>query len=340
MKIFYAVQATGNGHISRAMSLLPHLQQYGEVDIFLSGSNAQLNLDAPVRYRSKGISLFYTCDGRLDYWQITRKISPLSIRKEIRELPVEKYDLVLNDFDYITSAACARKGIPSIHFGHQASFLSPDCPRPEKKSRAGEWILTHFVKATAAAGFHFDKYDTHIFRPVVKKAILEAEPADKGHITVYLPSFCEPELRLLFEQFPEHRFEIFSRDTKAEHRSKHIFFRPVSNDAFTRSLIDCSAIICGAGFETPAEALHLGKRMLAIPINGQYEQQCNAAALKLAGVTCLDKIDADFPAIFRSWIADHAPATRIDCTGSIQESLDFVFSLAPAASALTTEPVY
>jgi len=43
MKIFYAVQATGNGHISRAMQLLPYLRRYGNVDIFLSGSNSQLN---------------------------------------------------------------------------------------------------------------------------------------------------------------------------------------------------------------------------------------------------------------------------------------------------------
>ena len=42
MRIFYAVQATGNGHIARALEILPYLKQYGEVDIFLSGTNAQL----------------------------------------------------------------------------------------------------------------------------------------------------------------------------------------------------------------------------------------------------------------------------------------------------------
>ena len=61
MKIFYAIQATGNGHISRAMELLPYLQHYGEVDLFLSGSNSTLDLSAPIKFRSKGLSLFYTC---------------------------------------------------------------------------------------------------------------------------------------------------------------------------------------------------------------------------------------------------------------------------------------
>ena len=129
MKIFYAVQATGNGHISRAMELLPHLQRYGAVDIFLSGNNSNLALDAPVKYRSKGLSLYYNCNGGLDFWQLFKELQPLRLKQEIRDLPVEKYDLIINDFDYITAAACAKKKIPSVNFGHQASFLSKNTPR-------------------------------------------------------------------------------------------------------------------------------------------------------------------------------------------------------------------
>ena len=87
MKILYAVQATGNGHISRAMELLPYLERYGSVDIFLSGANSSLEMDAPVKFRSKGISLFYTCTGRLSYSKMIRNISPWKIIKEINDLP-------------------------------------------------------------------------------------------------------------------------------------------------------------------------------------------------------------------------------------------------------------
>ncbi|HEX5654707.1 MAG TPA: glycosyl transferase, partial [Chitinophagaceae bacterium] len=152
MKIFYAVQATGNGHISRAMELLPQLQQYGEVDIFLSGNNSHLPFDTPIKYRSKGISLYYNCHGGLDYWQLLKELQPLRIREEIRQLPVENYDLVLNDFDYITSAACIKKQVSSIHFGHQASFQSALSPRPSSRSRIGEWLLKQYVKATHHVG--------------------------------------------------------------------------------------------------------------------------------------------------------------------------------------------
>src|SRR5579862_4215200 len=112
MKILYSVQATGNGHISRAMEILPHLKQYGSVDLFLSGANSTLMLDAPVRYRSKGVCFFYTGSGSLHYLNTIKRFAPLRVLREARDLPVEKYDLVINDFECITSLACAMKKIP------------------------------------------------------------------------------------------------------------------------------------------------------------------------------------------------------------------------------------
>ena len=70
MNILYAVQGTGNGHISRAIQLYPFLKTYGNIDFFISGSNADLKTDLPVIGRSKGISLFYKSTGGLDYLKI------------------------------------------------------------------------------------------------------------------------------------------------------------------------------------------------------------------------------------------------------------------------------
>lgn len=327
MKIFYAVQATGNGHISRAMELLPYLQQYGSVDIFLSGDNSHLALNAPVKYRSKGISLFYNCNGGLDYWHMIKGLHPLRIREEIRDLPVEKYDLVLNDFDYITSAACARKKIPSIHFGHQASFLSPLTPRPAKKQLTGEWLLKHYIKATHHIGLHFKSYDDFIFPAIVKKEILEAEPIDKNHITVYLPSYCEPQLQEAFFALPCFQFHVFSKETKSIKAVNNIIFLPVDKLLFNQSLISCTGIITGGGFETPAEALHLGKKIMTIPIRGQYEQQCNAAAMASMGVYHLTKIDETFTTAFYKWMEAPSPSA-VNYANVIPRCLEQIFLLA------------
>ncbi|MCW3117607.1 MAG: glycosyl transferase [Chitinophagaceae bacterium] len=326
MKIFYAVQATGNGHISRAMELLPHLEQYGTVDILLSGANSHLALDAPIKYRSNGLSLFYNCHGGLDYWKIVKEMHLLKLRKEIQDLPVEKYDLVINDFDYITAAACTKKKIPSINYGHQASFQSVNTPRPEKKSAGGEWILKNFARATHYVGLHFDRYDDYIFTPVVKKEILEASPTDKKYITVYLPSYCEPQLKDIFNGIPDYQFQVFIKEISQPKKEGNIIFLPIDKKMFTESLIHCTGIITGGGFETPAEAIHLGKKIMSIPIKGQYEQVCNGAALKKLGITCKQTISGNFKNEFYEWL-NSAVKIQVDYSNSIEESLNYLFQL-------------
>lgn len=340
MRILYSVQATGNGHISRAMELLPHLRQYGEVDIFLSGSNSNLPLDAPVRYRSKGLSLFYNCAGGLDYIEMLKRFAPLRLRKEIRDLPVEKYDLVINDFEFITAAACARKKIRSINFGHQASFQSARTPRPERTSKAGEMVLRKYARASAYVGLHFQRYDDFIFTPVIKQDILNAEPRNDGYITVYLPAWCQRELTALLAPFSDIRFQAFCSGISQIQQQGHITLMPVNKTLFNESLINCGGIITGAGFETPAEALHLRKKIMAIPIRSQYEQQCNAAALAQMGISTLDRIDDDFPNHFERWM-NSTQNLEVDYRHSIPESLDYLFALhhdQPSSMPAASEP--
>jgi len=326
MKIFYAIQATGNGHISRAMELLPHLQQYGTVDILLSGANSNLALEAPVKYRSNGLSLFYNCNGGLDYWKIVKEMHVLRLRKEIQELPVDRYDLIINDFDYLTAAACAKKNIPSIDYGHQASFQSPDTPRPEKRSTAGEWVLKNYAKATHYVGLHFGRYDHFIFNPVIKKEILEVAPLDKKHVTIYLPSYCEPQLKDVFSKLTDSQFQIFTKEIRQPRKEGNMTFFPVDRKMFNESLNNCTGIITGGGFETPAEAIHLGKKIMSIPIKGQYEQVCNSAALKKMGIVCKQTIAGDFKTDFYQWL-DKAPIIRRDYSKSVEQSLTYLFEL-------------
>jgi uncharacterized protein (TIGR00661 family) len=325
MNILYSVQATGNGHISRAMELLPHFREYGNVDVFLSGDNSALSLDEPVKYRSKGLSLYYNCTGGLDYWRLMKGFRLSQLRREVRDLPVEKYDLVLNDFEYITAAACAKKNVASINFGHQASFQSVKTPRPQKKSTIGEYVLKNYATASRYVGLHFKAYDDFILTPIIKKGMREATPADKGHITVYLPSYCEQQLETIFSLLKDFRFEIFCTGVDQKKQKGNIVFLPVHKKSFDESFINCHAIITGGGFETPAEALHLGKKMICIPIRGQYEQRCNIAALQEMGVTCLSSIGPDFSTIFYEWINSAKPV-KVDCADSIPQCLDRLFS--------------
>ena len=302
MKILYAIQATGNGHISRAMEILPYLEKYGQVDLFLSGQNHTMDMGTEVKYRSKGLSFFYTGNGGLDYMKTISRFSPLRLAREVAELPVEQYDFVINDFESITAMACAYKGVPSIAFGHQASFLSDKTPRPNQKSVIGEWVLKNYAIASRYLGLHFTSYDDFILPPVISSAIYHAEPVNDGHITVYLPSYSDHHIVSVLPKSAPHRFHVFSRETKYIKKRGNIIFYPVDKLSFQNDLIRCRAVITNAGFETPAEAIYLGKKLLVIPIKGQYEQACNAAALRNMGVSCLDRIGPEFYRYYFEWL--------------------------------------
>jgi uncharacterized protein (TIGR00661 family) len=307
MRILYAIQATGNGHISRAMEIMPHLQQYGEVDVFLSGSNSHLQANLPVAYRSKGLSLFYGNTGGLDYWRMFRELSIRRVWKEAKDLPVEKYDIVLNDFESITALACKFKNVPSIGFGHQASFQSKLTPRANKKDFAGELVLTKYAKATEYIGLHFKSYADFIYSPIIKEEIIQAQPVDEGHITVYLSHYSDEVVLKALQRKKDIRFEVFSKKVSAPTTFGNVTLLPISNAGFTSSLIRSHGVITGAGFETPAEALYLGKKVLVLPIKGQYEQLCNAAAMKDFNVMVVDKIDEKFDKVMTDWL--QAPAS-------------------------------
>lgn len=311
MKIFYAVQATGNGHVSRAIELLPYLREYGQVDVFLSGNNANLQADLAPKYTSKGLSLHYGANGGLDYAKMIKQLALKRLYDEAKALPLKAYDVVINDFEPITALAAKLQKMPSIGFGHQASFQSAFVPRPSRKRLIGEMVLKHYAPATNYVGLHFEQYDDFIYGPVIKDAIEQAVPEDHGHITVYLPHYHDQLLKQILLQLPQYRFEIFSRNMQVVVADRNLLFRPITNQAFTQSLIHCHGIITGAGFETPAEALYLGKKLMVIPIKGQYEQYCNAAALEALQVPVCTQIDDSFPAYCKEWLEQKAISMQI-----------------------------
>ncbi len=326
MKIFYAVQATGNGHIARASWLLPYLEKHGTVDLFLSGSNSTLDTGMQAKFKSKGVSLYYTSYGGLDYAKIFKSFNPLKLIKEAKALPVQDYDIVINDFEPITALACSLKKVASIGFGHQASFQSKKSPRPAHKSIAGEWVLTQYAKATQYAGLHFKSYDRFISNPVLSTAILKAEPKDDNHITIYLSHYHDDVVMKHLELLPDIHFHLFSKTEKSKRRHKNILLQPVGASSFQQSLINCHGVITGAGFETPAEALFLKKKLLCMPIKGQYEQWCNAAALKAFEVPVLPAIENNFSKEIANWINAPLPHELV-LTKSVEEIVNDVIKM-------------
>ena len=118
---------------------------------------------------------------------------------------------------------------------------------------------------------------------------------------MYLPAYSDKRIIDVLSELDDIKWQVFSKHSKKTYREKNVFIRPIENDLFIESLISCTGILCGAGFETPAEALYLKKKLLVIPMKGQYEQQCNAAALEILGVPVLKSLKNKHLEKIKSW---------------------------------------
>lgn len=303
MKILYAIQGTGNGHVSRAREIVPLLQQHGEVDLLISGTQVDVKLSQEIKYNFHGFSFIFGKKGGVDHYRTWKNMDLFQFRKDMKSIPLHDYNLILNDFEPISAWACKLQKVESVSLSHQASFKSKKVPRP-KTVDWGKHILSRYAPTTHHVGFHFDRYDDFIYKPVIRSEIRQLVPTNLGHYTVYLPAIDDRDLVNVLKQIPQVRWEVFSKHTKVAYSNGNVFVEPVNNEKFNQSMASCEGVFTGGGFEGPAEALHLGKKLLVAPMRFQYEQQCNAYALKQFGLPVIWGSNHNWVPILRDFVAN------------------------------------
>jgi|SRR5690606_8045334 len=323
MKILYAVQGTGNGHLSRAMDVVPCLQKRAEVDVLVSGIQADLELPFAVKYRMHGLSFIFGKKGGVDLWKTFMSSTVRRLVQEVATLPVEDYDLVINDFEPISAWACSTRDKPCIGLSHQAATMDTAAPKPKEQDMLGRFILRNYAPATVHYGFHYKRYSERIYTPVIRQQVRRLEVRDAGHYTVYLPAYDDARLLKHLMRFPDVRWEVFSKHNKTPFVLRNVSVQPISNEKFIRSMASSAGVLCGAGFETPAEALFLGKKLLVIPMKNQYEQHLNAAALEEMGVPVVGSLKSKNDLAIEAWLNSKQTiaVNYPDCTQAIVDNL-------------------
>jgi uncharacterized protein (TIGR00661 family) len=301
MKILYAIQGTGNGHISRAKEIIPLLRKRCETDVLISGDQTELELPFKPTYKVHGLTFTTGKAGGVDFHKTYKKANTKRFLTEIKELPVEDYDFVINDFEPVSAWACYQKKIACIALSHQSSLLDKNTPKPSYKDAIGSFVLKNYAPASHYFGFHFSRYSKNIYTPVIRKEIRNADRYDDGHYVVYLPAYDHKLLVELLKKIPDTTWEIFSK-YESNDSYDNITVKKVSEKSFTQSLISCRGVLCGAGFETPSEALFLGKKLLVVPMKNQYEQQYNAVSLKSMGIPVLKTVNASKIEKIKEWV--------------------------------------
>jgi uncharacterized protein (TIGR00661 family) len=307
MKVLYAIQGTGNGHISRAREVIPFLKQQCELDILISGTQSDVQLPYEIKYKLKGVGFTFGKSGGIDFGDSIKNLHPIKFIKDIYQIPVKNYDLVINDYEPVSAWACKIHDLNCVAFSHQAAFLSKLTPRIKKKEKFGESVLKTYAPCTDKVAFHFDTYDDFIHTPVIRSEVRKMEITNQQHISVYLPAYSDEILLKHFYKIPDIKFEVFSKHCRKETTKKNVTIKPVLNQDFIASLASSNGLITNGGFESPAEASFLGKKVMCIPMANQYEQKCNAKAFKLLGGTRVKKIEEDFYKKTQLWLQNGKP---------------------------------
>jgi uncharacterized protein (TIGR00661 family) len=333
-RILYAVQGTGNGHVARAREIIPILMQWAEVEVFLSGDQSQVSLPGSSIRTSKGLTFIYNKRGGLSLTKTVLKNNLLRVMWEIIRFPVHRYDLIINDFESITAWSGWLKNKPIVGLGHQFALRKGEVPWPTHKDVIGAFILRWYAPVSKSYGFHFQRFGENIFTPVVRSEVRQWEIDDRGFFLAYLPAVGLRETLALLEQTQE-SWKVFSKEVPAVSKVGSIMLYPIDGKTFSKALASCSGVLTSAGFETPAEALFLGKRLAVVPIQGQFEQWCNAEALKTYHIPVFERWGPAMLPGLLEWIRSAPPQRQLfpDETEAILKEI-LVQECTPAADSM------
>ena len=334
MRLLYAIQGTGNGHLARAIQFVPALQRRPgvTVDVLLSGCQAELEAPFRIDYRLRGLGFVFGQRGGIDFRATWRAASVPDFLREVRTLPVDRYDMVVNDFEPVSAWAARRAGVPVYALSHQYAIGRVGAPRPRHLSPLALAFLRWYAPCVTGAGFHFRPYAAGIRPPVIRREVREAEVDDYGHHTVYLPTISDEAVVRLFNSFPHERFEVFSKRRRLRTRIDNVDLFPVGRTTFLQSMATSCGVICGGGFETPAEALYLGKRLLVVPMRHQFEQRCNGIALRELGVTVLKGFGAKERPKIAAWLRS-SPPEPLRFADETEDIVDEILTATPRTLA-------
>jgi uncharacterized protein (TIGR00661 family) len=143
-----------------------------------------------------------------------------------------------------------------------------------KVPRAYHYLVSSFFFPEVAKKF------TTLVPPILRPEILTAVREPGHHVVVYQRAVDEKELLPILRELP---FEFRVYGSARPRIDNNVALRPFSGENFLEDLRTARAVIAGGGFSLMSEAVSLGIPMLAIPIEGQFEQELNARYLEQLG---------------------------------------------------------
>ena len=294
-RIIYGFSGEGSGHATRTREMANYLSVSGH-ELRLASYDrgyAALKDDFDVM-EIEGLSIA-SADNRVSVFNTIREnlkrlpAEASSLRKMQRLFNDFKPDVVICDFEPLTAYLAAHFDVPlvTVDNQHRMRYVDHEVP-PGHEMNAK--LTRHIVEAmvpwpnvsliTAFVPGETSNDHSFIFPPIVSERIRRLTRSEGEHTLVYLTSGFDSLLPVL-KSFSREKFFIYGYDR--DETDGNLRFLPKSQKGFADHLASANAVIATAGFTLISEALFLRKPYMALPMEGQFEQELNAWQLTNSG---------------------------------------------------------
>ena len=314
------VQGEGRGHMTQALALAAHLRDAGHEiervlvgrspwrsvpEYFRAGIEAPVvDFDAPAQVPGtdgRGLSVLRTAA------DVGARAPAFVGAMETIERETASADVVVNFLDLMAglTRARTRRSRPTVAVAHNYLFLHPAlqaAPGPQHVRRA---VLAYARATTIGADLRialsFDElpdapgHRLRVAPPLLRPGLEALSIRDDGYLLAYalnagygseVAGWQRERSDAEVHCYLDGGASALGEAPRPGHRDggPGLHVHDLDQTAFLDHLSGCRAYVGSAGFESLCEAFWLGKPVLAIPTEGQFEQTLNAWDAERCGV--------------------------------------------------------
>ncbi|WP_437224622.1 glycosyltransferase family protein [Planctomicrobium sp. SH661] len=298
VRIIYGCNSQGQGHLSKAATLVPLLESRGhEVRVISSGPQPPAIYQFKWHRHLPGLP-YVLMSGKTNYWQTVRNwactlpgtlSSLMHLKRMVQEFEPQ---LIISDFEPMTASPLLSPGCEVVSMCRQVALLDPNVPLPPGESLqrriSGTVIRTFTMGATRFHGFHYSPDSHRCLPPVIREELLRFPVVQGKHLFIYNYHHTgRGEIERLMEWSKKRGVPVRAYGFPGEiARGLHgnVLMQPSDRYQMLADLASCRAAIVTSGLTTPLEAFLLQKPVVTVPLEDQWEQYTNAWHLELAGM--------------------------------------------------------
>jgi uncharacterized protein (TIGR00661 family) len=316
--VILAVQGEGRGHMTQAIAVKDMLKKLNmEVCCVIVGSSSRREIpgffkqkfDVPI-VSLESPNFVTGTDNKsirigMTVWKNMLKMGAFnrSIGIIHKLIKFHKADLIINFYEPLIGMYCLFHQAPCkvLSIAHQYVYLHPAFRFP-----AGNWFqkqaLIQYSKITSIRAdmiLAISQYDLPkskkknllVVPPILRKELFELQIQDNNFILVYLlnSGYMNDILRW-HKNNPDVKLHCFTDSKKVKETfsgewtvDENLSFHSLNDHKFLEMMASCSGMASTAGFESVCEAMYLGKPVLMVPVEGHFEQYCNARDAQMVG---------------------------------------------------------